>query len=231
MEATLRQADINEDLLCRVLTNIVVATRLYATTDASYMKCRDDPLKGARNKDSYIVSVDYNYVCIVRKSITHICDSIQQLGGCGDVTPSGIEAILNSLCLRYTPPASASYRLEKGRLVRVENAVTRQHRLALIEQYVFEENKTALVIHVGLLKHYLPSKLDNVDPFLGDIPHPLALAPIQQLNCIVCLKNERTLLIKPCHHVSLCFECVGLLKNNQCPVCNTGIKSFHRVYL
>jgi 2'-5' RNA ligase len=40
-------------------------------------------------------------------------------------------------------------------------------------------------------------------------------------SCVVCLDNERDVVINPCGHLCLCAECGGYL--DECPICRTGI--------
>lgn len=49
--------------------------------------------------------------------------------------------------------------------------------------------------------------------------------------CVVCLSNERNVLIKPCNHVCVCNSCLDILKEKKCPMCRTDISNTEIVYL
>ena len=226
----MQQADIDEDKLRRILTNVMVATRLYSASDAEYLKIREDTGKGDVNKQSYTVSIDHSYVCLTRKTSGLINDNLQQLGGCSDMTSDEIGAILARLHDRVTPETHFCYKLNNDRLVRTESPVVGHFLVAFAERCPFAEKKVRYAFHIALLKHYLPSKLDNVDFFFNQE----VVAPIEHVDnslCIVCIKNQRTMLIKPCHHLMVCIECANTLKDYRCPVCQSAIKSLTRVYM
>ena len=46
--------------------------------------------------------------------------------------------------------------------------------------------------------------------------------------CVVCLANERTILLKPCKHFCMCTECAMQL--TLCPMCNARITERERIY-
>jgi len=67
-------------------------------------------------------------------------------------------------------------------------------------------------------------------------PSPAA-APLPQimdekslsLKCIVCMKEERSILFSPCHHVLVCQSCANQV--NTCVTCRAPIAAQTRIYL
>ena len=51
--------------------------------------------------------------------------------------------------------------------------------------------------------------------------------------CIVCMHQERNILIEPCCHLCVCAECSSVLLESQgkCPLCRRRIQTLTRVYL
>ena len=51
--------------------------------------------------------------------------------------------------------------------------------------------------------------------------------------CVVCLTEQKCMLIRPCNHICLCLECSNLLKSkvNECPLCRGRIEHIERVYM
>ncbi len=47
-------------------------------------------------------------------------------------------------------------------------------------------------------------------------------------SCVVCLGNEREILLKPCKHFCLCVSCLSQLK--RCPVCNQTISTSEKIF-
>lgn len=50
----------------------------------------------------------------------------------------------------------------------------------------------------------------------------------KRLECVVCMENEKTILIVPCHHVSTCEACIQRLV--RCPICQVRIETTTRIY-
>ena len=57
----------------------------------------------------------------------------------------------------------------------------------------------------------------------------------EQNLCVICLSEQKCMLIRPCNHVCLCLECSNLMKDkskeSECPLCRVRIKLFERVYM
>uniref|UniRef100_A0AC35FHQ2 RING-type domain-containing protein n=1 Tax=Panagrolaimus sp. PS1159 TaxID=55785 RepID=A0AC35FHQ2_9BILA len=47
--------------------------------------------------------------------------------------------------------------------------------------------------------------------------------------CVICLINERKIMLKPCNHFVTCQECSGQIHN--CPVCRREINDFETVFM
>ena len=52
---------------------------------------------------------------------------------------------------------------------------------------------------------------------------------IQRL-CIICHDREKSVILMPCRHLCLCFECSNHSAVNSCPKCRTVISSKISVY-
>ncbi|TNJ27966.1 Ankyrin repeat protein 2 [Giardia muris] len=50
------------------------------------------------------------------------------------------------------------------------------------------------------------------------------------ITCIICLMNQRNILLLPCNHLCVCSSCMRQLENQKCPLCNGSIKGVARVY-
>jgi hypothetical protein len=53
--------------------------------------------------------------------------------------------------------------------------------------------------------------------------------------CAVCLDNTSSVCLRPCKHMCLCDTCANDLKNldhtkHKCPLCNTAVEEFERVF-
>ncbi len=59
--------------------------------------------------------------------------------------------------------------------------------------------------------------VDNVDDDYG----------LQNLECVICLSNNRTHIIKECNHLILCQDCAIKIFNadRKCPLCRKGMLS------
>lgn len=49
--------------------------------------------------------------------------------------------------------------------------------------------------------------------------------------CVVCLTNERTILVTPCNHLCLCTTCSSHTSLHACPLCRTEIGSRITVFV
>eukprot|EP00826_Nyctotherus_ovalis_P060055 TRINITY_DN8401_c0_g1_i26.p1 TRINITY_DN8401_c0_g1~~TRINITY_DN8401_c0_g1_i26.p1 ORF type:complete len:221 (+),score=43.35 TRINITY_DN8401_c0_g1_i26:417-1079(+) len=47
-------------------------------------------------------------------------------------------------------------------------------------------------------------------------------------DCLICMSNPKTTIIKPCNHVCVCDECASVLLRNQsaCPICRTTMTEY-----
>lgn len=49
--------------------------------------------------------------------------------------------------------------------------------------------------------------------------------------CVVCHENEKTHLIQPCGHFSLCGSCINnMVTGDPCPMCRVAMTQFQRVF-
>ena len=73
-------------------------------------------------------------------------------------------------------------------------------------------------------------------------PVPFASAPpphvVQNDNssnisslCAVCLDNKPNMLYRPCKHCSVCENCHTEGEFGTCPMCNTEIKHFEKIFI
>ena len=51
--------------------------------------------------------------------------------------------------------------------------------------------------------------------------------------CCVCLNNPLEILVKPCGHICICFQCSQQLQiqSPKCPICRENVTSTERVYI
>lgn len=47
----------------------------------------------------------------------------------------------------------------------------------------------------------------------------------EELLCVVCLTNEREIILLPCGHVCICKTCSGSMQTKLCPICRKTIES------
>lgn len=50
----------------------------------------------------------------------------------------------------------------------------------------------------------------------------------EALLCVVCLTNQRSVVLKPCRHFGICQNCSKSLE--RCPICRSAIDEKHEVY-
>jgi hypothetical protein len=55
------------------------------------------------------------------------------------------------------------------------------------------------------------------------------------LTCVICMENDRNILIEPCHHICCCRTCIDHLRdgnrpNFNCPICRTSITRTVEIY-
>ena len=50
--------------------------------------------------------------------------------------------------------------------------------------------------------------------------------------CVVCLEEEKEVLLLPCSHLCLCSACAQsiMASTKQCPVCRSAIATTHRTF-
>lgn len=70
------------------------------------------------------------------------------------------------------------------------------------------------------------TRLHGLEP---NIPKTTVTTEITELQCIICLNNEKDCLLLPCKHVCVCTTCVQHLK--KCPVCREDIITAIDAYL
>jgi Zinc finger, C3HC4 type (RING finger) len=69
----------------------------------------------------------------------------------------------------------------------------------------------------------LRSKLENGDKLL-----------LEKIECIICMKNIRSIVSLPCKHVSMCSTCHESMPGSQkdkCPICKVDINGVVRLYI
>ena len=49
--------------------------------------------------------------------------------------------------------------------------------------------------------------------------------------CVVCMDAQRSVLLRPCHHVCLCRSCVHVATRDGCPVCRCHVLDSIPVYM
>lgn len=60
---------------------------------------------------------------------------------------------------------------------------------------------------------------------------------LNRIECIVCLENQRNIILIPCKHLVMCSECYDkytlhlYMHHAKCPVCRTRIENMEKVYL
>ncbi|XP_044594325.1 uncharacterized protein LOC123271865 [Cotesia glomerata] len=72
----------------------------------------------------------------------------------------------------------------------------------------------------------------------GNDEHELIIEEIPSTNCEICITGPREMIVIPCHHYRMCFQCstkishVANEKNLQlkCPFCNSPAQEFCRVF-
>lgn len=53
------------------------------------------------------------------------------------------------------------------------------------------------------------------------------------LTCVVCMENDRNILIEPCHHLCCCSACIVQMRdssNFHCPICRVSIEQAVEIY-
>ena len=72
--------------------------------------------------------------------------------------------------------------------------------------------------------------LSDLKSSLVDKNDDVATSVATALQCVVCLKNERSTACVPCGHRCLCEECADRVKIHQCPMCRREIDILMRVF-
>ena len=49
--------------------------------------------------------------------------------------------------------------------------------------------------------------------------------------CVLCLVNQREIVLLDCGHFCLCLDCLELLPNTNCPICRQPYQSYARCYV
>jgi hypothetical protein len=52
----------------------------------------------------------------------------------------------------------------------------------------------------------------------------------QQNLCVICLDNEKSVLLMPCRHLCVCEECANRANLARCPVCRDRIEQTIKVF-
>jgi hypothetical protein len=52
-----------------------------------------------------------------------------------------------------------------------------------------------------------------------------------QVLCVICMDNQRNILLDSCHHVCMCNKCYDKLQVKSCPICKKNIDKIIPVYL
>lgn len=60
--------------------------------------------------------------------------------------------------------------------------------------------------------------------------HIIEINVNEETICIVCKDNTRTHALVPCGHKVLCEDCVNLLIDKRCPLCNTEFNLSIRIW-
>lgn len=221
------EPDINETHVCQIMTSIMVLTRLYSPAIAEYRKEWGD-LEISDGKYMTVMEDDYDYVCLKRRKESMILDSIKQVGPCDqDLTVDRIKQILVHYAGRYTPQTCNRYTLEGDRLVS-KPLRSNMYLLLVMMDECPSSGKSRLMVHVSLLKEYLPHKLDDVDFLIEPIKEKVV---DDAMKCILCKERPRDILIRPCNHLVICLPCTHQLSDYKCPRCKSALSALERVYL
>ena len=57
----------------------------------------------------------------------------------------------------------------------------------------------------------------------------------EKRSCSICMDNDSDACLFPCMHVKTCMKCTSVIKKkskdeNKCPICQSTIENFKRVY-
>ena len=221
---------INKTHVRQILTSIMVLTRLYSASIAEY---RREWVSKEISDDKYVtvMEADYNYVCLKRRKKSMIMESIKQVGLCDDdLSIDHIKRILAHHADRYTPQTCNRYVLEGQRLVSKPIGGSNMSHLLVITDECPSSTKDRLMVHVSLLKEYLPYKLDDVDFLIEPVIEEHKEVDIS-IKCILCKERPRDILIRPCNHIVVCLPCAHQLSDYKCPRCKVALTALERVYL
>ena len=74
--------------------------------------------------------------------------------------------------------------------------------------------------------------LSDIGAALAKKKEDAATSVATALQCVVCMKNERSMAIVPCGHKCLCEDCGkrSVIRDNKCPMCRAEIQMFMRVW-
>jgi hypothetical protein len=51
---------------------------------------------------------------------------------------------------------------------------------------------------------------------------------VENMKCVVCEERIIEIVVSPCNHLCLCFDCCGRVE--ECPMCGQRTEGFQRVY-
>lgn len=92
--------------------------------------------------------------------------------------------------------------------------------------------------HQDMHRHVPPAhQVLQRKPLTQPAPPPAGGSEAQRLQheleqrrlCVVCLDEEKEMMLKPCNHLCVCGECVQRL-NGMCPICRRMFQGYERVY-
>jgi len=75
-------------------------------------------------------------------------------------------------------------------------------------------------------------RLSSPKQYEGEtVPIPLSNASpvIQDIQCVICLENQRNVMLQPCGHAQVCQRCSYEI--SECPTCRAKISHRLRMYL
>ena len=239
MEERMDMEEPSDEEIREVLKNVVIVCRLYSLANTSF---RSEQIHSptASNKKNIVTETNFGYVCIKRKTVGDVYDSITQLGLSPSITCDTINSMFEQFSRRETPLCKNRYMIVGNRLVSREIEKEASVRSLIIFDTYGINDEACVSFHISLLKQYLPLTLEHVDHFAvtprtssAKEKEEKQVSDVQKAQrCIVCKKRWCDIIIKPCHHYVICLACTHTLADTYaCPVCNTDIDELHRVRL
>lgn len=49
--------------------------------------------------------------------------------------------------------------------------------------------------------------------------------------CKICFKNNSSIVLNPCNHMSTCSTCIRQITNKKCPICRAPFRTYNNVYI